>query len=116
MDVSAPAISLADWPQWSFGSPVFARVGKTDTPSSSHSLAIARWVKGIDYVIDSLLSLRSSCAVMAALIDQPTTRRENGSITAADREPALGRPERGEVGDPFLVRSLGGEPPIQEVR
>jgi hypothetical protein len=31
-------------------------------------------------------------------------------------EPALGRPEVGEVGDPLLVRTLGGELPVQQVR
>jgi hypothetical protein len=32
------------------------------------------------------------------------------------KEPTLGRPEIGEVGDPLLVRTLGGELPVQQVR
>jgi hypothetical protein len=52
---------------------------------------------------------------MPALIDQPTTAREQidhrGHIA-----PALSRPDMGEVSDPFAVRSGGLEAAIHHVR
>src|SRR5436190_23951836 len=57
----------------------------------------------------------TSCAVMAVCIDQPTTRRENRSITA-DVEPALGGPKIGEVGNPFAVRSGCFEGAVEHIR
>src|SRR3982074_2598019 len=52
---------------------------------------------------------------MLVLIDQPTTRRENRAIAADTLQP-LGLPDVGEVGDPPLVRPLGRELPVQNVR
>ncbi len=55
----------------------------------------------------------TSSAAMVARIDQPTTRRENRSITTAT---GLGRPDVGEVGDPLSVRCARRELPVQNVR
>jgi hypothetical protein len=57
MDISAHAISLAERPRRDFGSPGFARAEKSDPIVVSYSRG-TRWVKGSDYVIDSLLALR----------------------------------------------------------
>lgn len=55
---------------------------------------------------------------MPALIDQPTTRRENRSQVDHDRDvkPAFGRPDIGEVGNPFPVGSRCSELPVKLVR
>jgi CTP:molybdopterin cytidylyltransferase MocA len=56
----------------------------------------------------------TSCAVMAAFIDQPTTRRENRSMTAFTY--ALRCPDIGEVGDPFAVGSRCFKGTVKHVR
>ena len=54
----------------------------------------------------------TSSAVMVALIDQPTTRRENSS----NIEPAFGRPDIGEVGDPTAIGRRRVEAALQHIR
>jgi hypothetical protein len=58
----------------------------------------------------------TSCAVISAFIDRPTTRRENRSIHCGYVKPAFCGPNLGEVGDPFLVRPLRIELPVEHVR
>jgi hypothetical protein len=58
----------------------------------------------------------TSFAVMLALIDQPTTRRENRSIAPKNVKPTFRCPDVGDVGDPLLVRLNGGELPVQQIQ
>jgi hypothetical protein len=57
----------------------------------------------------------ASWAVILALIDQPTTRRENRSTTSP-HTTSLGGPDVGNVGHPFAVRRQGVEPSVEDVR
>jgi hypothetical protein len=55
MDISAHAISLADRLNGPFGSPVFARTGKTDPPSRFIFSQTPAW-KGLAYLVSRSLS------------------------------------------------------------
>ncbi len=57
----------------------------------------------------------TSCAVISAFIDQPTTRAGDQVDDSRDVEPAFGRPDIREAGYPFLVRPLGYTLPVEDI-
>src|ERR1700722_3716615 len=58
----------------------------------------------------------TSCTLISAFIDQPTTRREKQIDHCGDVEPALGCPDVSEVGNPFAVGLVRRELAIEQIR
>src|SRR5215813_12597328 len=93
MDISARAISLADRPPTGpFGSPVFARAGKTDPPSRL-ILSQTSAGKGCCYVIDSSsfrtvpLFVPDGCSFVPACTRRPG--RDRISLDALEGAPLV---------------------------